>query len=1081
VLCNREEEIDAVLCRAKEQGYQKVSAYATRGLSWVASSILSTAIRGGGTVLTQIRRSYSMLDVSDLAELAFRDEVRFQDVTEDTNQDVTASAKLKRRQMRKDDVRNRHPLQRSADMLGSAESLSSGYCSDSLFPVDSDTMDTQDYELWERKRQIRASPKNNRRQQPNYPQDFLSDEDDNPYENLNTPFGAMSRVMPGGVRRSDPAGGAVSPDVCSSYYPSDAESDDDEPSQDSYVFRAGMVQAQQLQQQPARQSPRTVRHIADPRLSLDPQKSQQQDLSRMMPVQQNKRREQHSMQLRSSVDRQQDDRWHTALDQAGTVPGGEWTNSARESREARPGKGPASLPDMTMEELQQMARQMNVDLVSREDSNKPSVPKRLSRSGQKSESKGIEPLDLEVCSNQESVMLSNTTIDLSNPVSNPTDLSSPANNTQPNSELDEKTGLDVTTVESTNTNDQAENNNTQNTSKLPTLENPSTPSKSFFSSVNNIFSTPSFFVQESKLEETSSNSNDTLVQNTTQDGQVDHLNIPDTAGYETSDSEYYEPDEDIDEAYPIEKPNTNEDKSKINLEQIEDNPQIAENSQFFTTSEDNNLPGTRDLSNDINEDSLRNVSENPEIEEEKYINEDFKEDGKDFLKPLSKTNELLNNDTNSSNKSSDDSDDISEEESLISVIQNRKINKIDAINRLSTPIITVNKKDVEENKSTMDCKDDGDGKKETCIHRTEQFDEDNAPKISESCGKEVIESNEPCQTNNQNVKIIDENITADEIMMLNDKPIPESMSKLEEKSESFNYIDEPLEIKEDIKSPNEDQDTVIPKIKSVKKSRAPLPPQPVKEQIQSDTKIERVAGKLLEPVSTNPFEFDHEDENTKEFVDNTVKLPTLGEHALPNKSNYIKTVEDSIEVTSEEKLTDEPKIDNKVEVPEVAKNEALPEVAKNEAPKDKITVSRLTVKSSSEEGHILYQSPGYSTNLELNNPTSYPALATDRPMSPELRLKRSLSPLTEPIPEQIKEKPVPLSYPTKVITNAQGITRIRTYSTDKDTIQSKEDTDLAGIAVPVEDTTASASSRCPHCTIHNWLPHSPQCPKLKKK
>jgi len=1072
VLCNREEEIDAVLCRAKEQGYQKVSAYATRGLSWVASSILSTAIRGGGTVLTQIRRSYSMLDVSDLAELAFRDEVRFQDVTEDSNQDVTASTKLKRRQMRKDDVRSRHPLQRSADMMGSAESLSSGYCSDSLFPVDSDTMDTQDYELWERKRQIRASPKNNRRQQPNYPQDFLSDEDDNPYENLNTPFGAMSRAMPGGVRRSDPAGGAVSPDVCSSYYPSDAESDDDEPSQDSYVLRAGRGQAQQLQQQPARQSPRTVRHMADPRLSLDPQKPQQQDLSRMMPVQQSKRGEQHSMQLRSSVDRQQDDRWRTALDQAGTVPGGEWTNPARESRESRLGKEPTGLPDMTMEELQQMARQLNVELVSREDSNKPSVPKRLSRSGQKSESKGIEPLDLEVCSNQESVMLSNTTIDLLNPVSNPTDLSSPANNTQPDSELDEKTGFDATTVESTNTNDQAEISNTQNTSKLPTLENPLTPSKSFFSSVNNIFSTPSFFVQESKLEETSNNSNDKLAQNTTQNEKVDHLNIPDTAGYETSDSEYYEPDEDIDEAYTIEKSNTIEDKSKINLEQIEDNPQIAENSQFFSTSEDNNPPSTIDLSNDINENILENVSEESKIEEVKCSNEDFKEDGKDFLKPLSKTNELLDNDTNSSNKSSDDSDDISEEESLISVIQNKKIDKIDSKSRLSTPIIAVNKKDVEEKKSTVDCKNDGDEKRETCIDRYEQFDEGNALLISESCGKEVIESNETCQTNDQEVKIIDENISANEIMMLNDKPVPENLSKLEEKSESFNYIDEPFEIKEDIKSPNEDQDTVIPKIKSVKKSRAPLPPQPVKEQIQSDTKTDRVAGKISEAVSTNPFEFDYEDENTKEFVDDTVKPPTLGEHALPNKSNFIKTVEDSIEVTSEEKLIDEPKIDNKVEVPENSKNAAL---------KDKLPVSRLTVKSSPEEGHILYQSPGYSTNLELNNPTSYPALAADRPMSPELRLKRSLSPLTEPIPELIKEKPVPLSYPTKVITNAQGITRIRTYSTDKDTGQSKEDADLAGITVPVEDTTASASSRCPHCTIHNWLPHSPQCPKLKKK
>ena len=38
------------------QGYQKVSAWTQQSVTWVASCVLSTAIRGGGTVLQQIRR-----------------------------------------------------------------------------------------------------------------------------------------------------------------------------------------------------------------------------------------------------------------------------------------------------------------------------------------------------------------------------------------------------------------------------------------------------------------------------------------------------------------------------------------------------------------------------------------------------------------------------------------------------------------------------------------------------------------------------------------------------------------------------------------------------------------------------------------------------------------------------------------------------------------------------------------------------------------------------------------------------------------------------------------------------------------
>ncbi len=42
----------------------------------------------------------------------------------------------------------------SAHMVRSTESLSSGYCSDSFLPVATDTMDTEDYELWERRTQV---------------------------------------------------------------------------------------------------------------------------------------------------------------------------------------------------------------------------------------------------------------------------------------------------------------------------------------------------------------------------------------------------------------------------------------------------------------------------------------------------------------------------------------------------------------------------------------------------------------------------------------------------------------------------------------------------------------------------------------------------------------------------------------------------------------------------------------------------------------------------------------------------------------------------------------------------------------
>ena len=43
------------------KGYNTLSSYTTRGLTWLASTILTTAIQGGGTVLNKIK--YNILEV----------------------------------------------------------------------------------------------------------------------------------------------------------------------------------------------------------------------------------------------------------------------------------------------------------------------------------------------------------------------------------------------------------------------------------------------------------------------------------------------------------------------------------------------------------------------------------------------------------------------------------------------------------------------------------------------------------------------------------------------------------------------------------------------------------------------------------------------------------------------------------------------------------------------------------------------------------------------------------------------------------------------------------------------------------
>uniref|UniRef100_A0A2P2I6T8 Receptor expression-enhancing protein n=1 Tax=Hirondellea gigas TaxID=1518452 RepID=A0A2P2I6T8_9CRUS len=64
-LTQREDDIDEYIARAKQQGYSTVLQLGTKGFNYATSVIMQTAIKGGGGLVNQLKRSYS---VGELAE-----------------------------------------------------------------------------------------------------------------------------------------------------------------------------------------------------------------------------------------------------------------------------------------------------------------------------------------------------------------------------------------------------------------------------------------------------------------------------------------------------------------------------------------------------------------------------------------------------------------------------------------------------------------------------------------------------------------------------------------------------------------------------------------------------------------------------------------------------------------------------------------------------------------------------------------------------------------------------------------------------------------------------------------------------
>ncbi|KAL4709450.1 hypothetical protein ACJJTC_019747 [Scirpophaga incertulas] len=88
-LCRREQEIDEYIAKAKDQGYHTVLNLGTKGVNYATTVIMQTAIKGGGGLVQQLRKSYSL---SDLSECEPRDERGA-----DEADDVLGDSKLLRR------------------------------------------------------------------------------------------------------------------------------------------------------------------------------------------------------------------------------------------------------------------------------------------------------------------------------------------------------------------------------------------------------------------------------------------------------------------------------------------------------------------------------------------------------------------------------------------------------------------------------------------------------------------------------------------------------------------------------------------------------------------------------------------------------------------------------------------------------------------------------------------------------------------------------------------------------------------------------------------------------------------------
>merc|ERR1719323_1339119 len=161
----REDEIDRMIQRLQEQGYNTVTKLAVQAFNYVSNVVMQTAIRGGGGLVHQLRKSYSLTDLgndeSDFGGAELRaitndtDEIRELERLRRTGSAGRSNTSAQVRYVRhisSDEAQQAQMRRRTASHSRDSprrendELSSSGYSSAinaEYYPVQSETMDTE--------------------------------------------------------------------------------------------------------------------------------------------------------------------------------------------------------------------------------------------------------------------------------------------------------------------------------------------------------------------------------------------------------------------------------------------------------------------------------------------------------------------------------------------------------------------------------------------------------------------------------------------------------------------------------------------------------------------------------------------------------------------------------------------------------------------------------------------------------------------------------------------------------------------------------------------------------------------------
>jgi len=185
-LIAREEEIDRMILRLQEQGYNTVTKLAVKAFNYASNMVMQTAIRGGGGLVHQLRKSYSLTDLGhdendygatitehraitsdpdEIAELEHRRRtgsagrsgpVRYvRHISHDTERQDQAVVPRRRSSRSRDSPRS-GGSQQNRDVDDMSSSGYSSLVNAEYYPVNTETMDTGDYELYDPRIHARA-------------------------------------------------------------------------------------------------------------------------------------------------------------------------------------------------------------------------------------------------------------------------------------------------------------------------------------------------------------------------------------------------------------------------------------------------------------------------------------------------------------------------------------------------------------------------------------------------------------------------------------------------------------------------------------------------------------------------------------------------------------------------------------------------------------------------------------------------------------------------------------------------------------------------------------------------------------